>query len=66
MNKGKRKSDVSKRMMSTFNCRRDFRVRDEGSSCVLNLSAFSSFSPMERLQFTVMPWLLPVGLHTVL
>ena len=64
MNKGKRKSDVSKRMMSTFNCRRDFRVRDEGSSCVLNLSAFSSFSPMEHLQF--MPWLLPIGLHTVL
>jgi len=49
MNKGKRKSDLSKRLMSMFDCRRDFRVRDEGSSCVLNLSAFSSFSPMEHL-----------------
>ena len=66
MNKGKRKSDLSKRLMSMFDCRRDFRVRDEGSSCVLNLSAFSSFSPMEHLQFTVMPWLLPVGLDIVL
>lgn len=66
MNTGKRKSDLSKRMMSIFDCRRDFRVRDEGSSCVLNLSAFNPFSPMEHLQFTVMPWLLPVGLHIVL
>lgn len=66
MNKGKRKSDLSKRLMSMFDCRRDFRVRDEGSSCVLNLGALSSFSPMEHLQLTVMPWLLPVGLHIVL